>query len=85
MTVRQHDTAQSPHHRPDGRRDLRALLADAKAHYLAGRIDDAVAHYERALLLRPDNADAHSEMGMARTAAKAIPLTPRRIMNAPSP
>ena len=65
ISVRQHDTAQSPHHRPDGRRDLRAVLADAKTHYLAGRIDDAVAHYERVLILRPDHADAHSGLAMA--------------------
>ncbi len=65
LTARQHSAGQSPDRRPDGRRDVRGILADAQNHARAGRMDDAVAHYERALFLRPDHADAHNNLGTA--------------------
>jgi tetratricopeptide (TPR) repeat protein len=57
---------------PGGRRDVQGILADALRHYRAGRIDDAVAHYQRALFLRPDNADAHNNLGLAFAAQGRI-------------
>jgi len=68
LTVSQRVAAQSPGRGPDGRRDVQGILADAWRHYQTGRFDDAVAHYERALFLRPDDADAHNKMGLARAA-----------------
>lgn len=65
LAVPRHSAGQSPDRGPDRRRDIRGILADAQKHSRAGRIDDAVAHYERALFLRPDHADAHNNLGSA--------------------
>jgi tetratricopeptide (TPR) repeat protein len=65
LTLRQPSAVQNPDLRPDGRRDVWGILADAQKHSRAGRMDDAVAHYERALFLRPDHADAHNNLGSA--------------------
>lgn len=46
-------------------RDIRAIFDEALRHHQAGRIDEALALYERALFLRPDYADVHSNMGVA--------------------
>jgi tetratricopeptide (TPR) repeat protein len=65
LSARQPGAGQGPDRRPDGRRDVQGILADAHRHYQAGRLDDAVAHYQRVLMLRPDHANAHSSLGMA--------------------
>jgi tetratricopeptide (TPR) repeat protein len=44
------------------------MFADAVRHHQAGRIDEAVAHYERALALKPDHAEAHNNLGVALAA-----------------
>ncbi|MEO5373464.1 MAG: tetratricopeptide repeat protein [Alphaproteobacteria bacterium] len=41
------------------------LFAAAVAHHLAGRLDEAVAGYGRTLVLKPDYAEAHSNLGFA--------------------
>ncbi|MGA2716244.1 MAG: tetratricopeptide repeat protein [Bryobacteraceae bacterium] len=47
--------------RPNALRDVQEIFDDA----LRGRIDDAVALYKRGLALKPDYADAHSNLGVA--------------------
>ena len=44
------------------------MFAGALQHHVEGRLEDAVAGYSRALLLRPDFADAHNNLGAALAA-----------------
>jgi tetratricopeptide (TPR) repeat protein len=48
--------------------DVQTMLDDGLRYHLAGRIDDAVARYKRALALKPDNADVHNNLGVALAA-----------------
>ncbi|MBN9544721.1 MAG: tetratricopeptide repeat protein [Alphaproteobacteria bacterium] len=45
--------------------DARGLFAQALRLHQAGRLDDAVAHYRRAIALEPELAAAHSNLGTA--------------------
>jgi len=54
--------------RPDALRDAQGRFNEALQHHRAGRIDDAVVHYERALTLKPDYADAHNNLAAALAA-----------------
>jgi len=46
-------------------RNVQLLCDHALRHYKAGRIDEAVVLYERVVFLKPDYADAHSNLGVA--------------------
>jgi tetratricopeptide (TPR) repeat protein/2-polyprenyl-3-methyl-5-hydroxy-6-metoxy-1,4-benzoquinol methylase len=45
--------------------DVRGIFAQAVGHHQAGRLDEAVACYHQALLLKPDLAAAHNNLGNA--------------------
>ncbi len=45
--------------------DALELFADAVRHHQAGRLDEAVASYGRALALRPELPEAHNNLGVA--------------------
>jgi tetratricopeptide (TPR) repeat protein/2-polyprenyl-3-methyl-5-hydroxy-6-metoxy-1,4-benzoquinol methylase len=45
--------------------EVRSIFAQAVGHHQAGRLDDAVACYRQALILKPDLAAAHSNLGNA--------------------
>lgn len=47
------------------RPDARKIFDEALQYQLAGRIDAAVQSYERALLVNPDDAEAHNNLGAA--------------------
>jgi tetratricopeptide (TPR) repeat protein len=51
--------------RPEPRRDVPGILADALRLHREGRIADAVALYERAIFLKPDEVAAHGNLGIA--------------------
>lgn len=53
-------------------RDVQELFDDALRRHMAGRIDDAVLRYKRALILRPDHADGHNNLGVALAAQGRI-------------
>ncbi len=55
----------SPVRTSDPSRLFQAVFADAARHHQIGRIHDAVTRYERTLLLNPDFADAHNNLGVA--------------------
>ncbi len=57
--------AKRPARGPHALRDAQGVFQNALRHHQAGRIDDAVALYERGLSLRPDSADAHYNLGAA--------------------
>jgi Flp pilus assembly protein TadD len=44
------------------------MFADTVQHHQAGRIDEAVARYKRALMLKPYYAEAHNNLGVALVA-----------------
>ncbi|MCS6798402.1 MAG: tetratricopeptide repeat protein, partial [Myxococcota bacterium] len=46
--------------------DVPAMLAEARAHFQAGRFPQAASAYERVSLLDPGNARAHAGLGSAR-------------------
>jgi tetratricopeptide (TPR) repeat protein len=62
---KQGGVAKSPDRKLDGFRDVQAIFDDALRHHQAGRIDHAVASYKRAIFVKPDYADAHSNLGIA--------------------
>jgi tetratricopeptide (TPR) repeat protein/2-polyprenyl-3-methyl-5-hydroxy-6-metoxy-1,4-benzoquinol methylase len=45
--------------------DVRSIFAQAVAHHQAGRLDAAIAGYRQVLVLRPDLAAAHNNLGSA--------------------
>ena len=45
--------------------EVRSIFAQAVGHHQAGRLDEAVACYRQALLLKPDLAAAHNNLGNA--------------------
>ncbi len=49
----------------DASPDVRGLFAQAVGHHQAGRLDEAVACYRKLLLLKPDMASAHNNLGTA--------------------
>jgi len=49
-------------------RNAHQIHEDGVRHHQAGRIDDAILLYERALFLKPDHADAHNNLGVALAA-----------------
>ncbi len=49
-------------------RNAQAIFRDAVSCHQAGRIHDAISLYERVLLLQPDFADAHNNLGAALAA-----------------
>jgi Flp pilus assembly protein TadD len=55
----------TPELSPKVSRNAEGIHGDALQHHKAGRIDEAVALYERVLFLKPDYADAHSNLGVA--------------------
>lgn len=52
--------------------DAQGRFNEALRHHRAGRIADAVAHYERVLALQPDYVDAHNNLGAALAAQGRI-------------
>ncbi len=46
-------------------RDVRGIFAQAVGHHQAGRLDEAIACYRQALILKPDLAPAHNNLGNA--------------------
>ena len=54
--------------RPNSLHDVQGRFNEALQHHRAGRIVDAVAHYERTLALQPDYVDAHNNLGAALAA-----------------
>jgi tetratricopeptide (TPR) repeat protein len=50
---------------PDALEAVRNIFDKALRFQLDGRIDLAVQHYERALILKPDYAEAHNNLGVA--------------------
>ena len=65
-------SGQSPNDSPSGLRNVDDILNEAMRHHKAGRIDEAVAQYERAHILRPDSAEAHNNLGVALVAQGRI-------------
>jgi tetratricopeptide (TPR) repeat protein len=65
-------TVKSPDRRPNALRVVQGMFDDALRHHQAGRIDNAVARYRRALLLNPDYAEAHNNLGVALVAQARI-------------
>ena len=64
----EHRTAKTPLRSPNALRNARSIYDDALRHYQAGRIDEAVALYERVLFLKPDHADTYNNLGVALVA-----------------
>jgi tetratricopeptide (TPR) repeat protein len=52
--------------------NVQAMFDDGLRYHLAGRIDDAVARYKRALRLNPDHADLLNNLGVALAAQGRI-------------
>jgi tetratricopeptide (TPR) repeat protein len=52
--------------------DVQGRFNEALRHHCAGRIDDAVAHYERAITLKPDYAETHNNLGAALAARGGV-------------
>jgi tetratricopeptide (TPR) repeat protein len=50
----------------------RSIFDDAVRHHQAGRLDEAIAGYERGLFLKPDHAGAHNNLGLAFVAQGRI-------------
>jgi len=46
-------------------KETEACFEQAEAHYQAGRNDDAIAAFKKAIALKPDNARAYGNMGYA--------------------
>jgi tetratricopeptide (TPR) repeat protein len=65
-------TAKSQDSRPNALGDVQGRFNEALRHHRAGRIDDAVAHYEGALTLKPDYAEARNNLGAALAAQGKI-------------
>jgi tetratricopeptide (TPR) repeat protein len=53
-------------------RNVQGLFVEALRHHRAGRIDVAVAHYQRLLALSPGYANAHNNLGLALVAQGRI-------------
>jgi predicted O-linked N-acetylglucosamine transferase (SPINDLY family) len=53
------------HHEVGSLEEAQRLYQQGNALAMQGRIDQAIAHYERALSLRPDYAEAHANLGNA--------------------
>jgi tetratricopeptide (TPR) repeat protein len=56
-------TAKGSFRNPDAVGNVRSILDSAMRHRQAGRLREAVTLYERVLFLRPDHADAHTNLG----------------------
>ncbi len=69
--------------RPDALQHVRNMFEKALRYQLDGRIDVAVHVYERTLILNPDYAEAHNNLGVAWP-VKAGSKTQSRITDMPS-
>jgi Tfp pilus assembly protein PilF len=64
--------AKDLHWRRDARGDAQGMFEDALRHFRAGRVDEAVSGYRRAIALKPDYAEAHNNLGVALAAQGRI-------------
>ncbi len=69
---KQRHTGKSLSSLPGMRRDVQDWFNEALRHHRAGRINEAVAHYQRAIALKPDYAEIHNNLGAALAARGTI-------------